>query len=69
MQFGEFNMIAASDFLSNIFIFKDGQLYKTYLSAHAKVVTDIAWFYTFDETYFGSVVDSKLESKNIEAAS
>jgi hypothetical protein len=52
MPFGEFNMIAASDYLSNIFIFKDGKLFKTYLNAHSKLITDLAWIFTYDTTLF-----------------
>jgi len=46
-------MLAVTDFLSNIFIFKDGQLYKTLLNAHAKLITDIQWLFTFNESVFG----------------
>ena len=52
MPFGEFNMIAASDYLSNIFIFKDGRLFKTYLNAHSKLITDLTWIFTHDTTLF-----------------
>jgi len=52
MQFGAFNMIAATDYFSNIFVFKDGQLCKTYLNAHSKLITDIAWIFTFDSSLF-----------------
>lgn len=53
MNFGDYGYIAASDFLSNIFLFKDGQLYKTYLNAHSRLITDIVWIFTFDEKAFG----------------
>jgi hypothetical protein len=53
MPFGEFNMLAVSDYLSNIFLIKDGALYKAYLNAHSKLITDITWFFTFDERNFG----------------
>jgi hypothetical protein len=61
MPFGEFNMIAASDYLSNIFIFKDGKLFKTYLNAHSKLITDLAWIFIYDTTLFE---DSKSESNS-----
>jgi hypothetical protein len=54
MPFGEFNLIAASDFLSNVFLFKNGTLFKTYLNIHSKLITDITWFFTIDERSFGS---------------
>ena len=56
MPFGEFNMIAASDFLSNIFVFKDGKLYKTYLNAHSKLITDLTWIFAYDTTLFESSI-------------
>lgn len=62
MPFGEFNMIAASDYLSNIFIFKDGKLFKTYLNAHSKLITDLAWIFIYDTALFE---DSKSESNSI----
>ena len=48
MNFGEFNAIAACDFLSNIFVFKDGVHFKTYLNCHSKLITDMTWIFTFD---------------------
>ena len=41
-------MVAVTDFLSNVFLFKDGRLFKTYLNAHAKLITDLCWFFTYD---------------------
>lgn len=52
MPFGEFNLIAVTDFLSNIFIFKDGKLFKVYLNAHAKLISDICWIFAFNSTSF-----------------
>ena len=52
MPFGEFNMIAASDYLSNIFVFKDGNLFKTYLNAHSKLITDLIWIFAYDTSLF-----------------
>lgn len=52
MQFGAFNMIAATDYLSNIFVFKDGKLFKTYLNAHSKLITDLTWLFTYDSALF-----------------
>ena len=48
LPFGSFNMLAVTDFLSNVFLFKDGRLFKTYLNAHAKLITDLCWFFTYD---------------------
>jgi hypothetical protein len=41
-------MLAVTDFLSNVFLFKDGRLFKTYLNAHAKLITDLCWFFNYD---------------------
>jgi len=47
-------MVAVTDFLSNIFIFKEGHLFKTLLNAHAKLITDIQWLFTFNEPGLGA---------------
>ena len=52
MQFGAFNMIAATDYCSNIYVFKDGKLFKTYLNAHSKLITDLTWLFSFDTSLF-----------------
>jgi hypothetical protein len=41
-------MIAVTDFLSNVFLLKDWRLFKTYLNAHGKLITDLCWFFTYD---------------------
>ncbi len=67
MPFGEFNYIAVTDFLSNIFVYKDGKLFKAYLNAHAKLITDICWIFAFDNSseqpypyFFSSAMDGSL---------
>jgi WD40 repeat protein len=47
--YGAQNLLAVTDLLSNIFIFKGGKLSKTYLNAHAKLITDLCWFFTWNE--------------------
>lgn len=66
LPFGEFNMIAVTDFLSNVFLFKDGRLFKTYLNAHAKLITDLCWFFTYD--YGGSEPVSYFATSSMDGA-
>ena len=56
MPFGDFSMLAVSDFLSNIFIFKNGKLFKTILNSHSKLITDLTWIFTFNEAKIGSAL-------------
>lgn len=51
MPFGSHDMIAVTDFLSNLFIFKDGKLFKCYISIHSRLITDLTWIFTFNETH------------------
>jgi hypothetical protein len=53
LPFGEHNMIAVTDFLSNVFIFKNGLLFKAFLSTHGRLITDLCWIFTFPEKRFG----------------
>ena len=60
MKFGTFNMIAASDFLCNIYVFKDGKIFKTYLNAHSKLISDLTWIFSFDQPPFQAPSDAAL---------
>lgn len=50
MPFGQFEYIAVTDFLSNVYLFKGGTLIKVYISAHVRIITELVWFFSIDHS-------------------
>eukprot|EP00347_Sterkiella_histriomuscorum_P024206 403331944 len=50
MNFGKFDKIAATDYLSNLYVFDlNGDISHIFMNTHSKIITDVQWMFQFDE--------------------